>query len=372
MKQLTIDLEHELENEELRLISFASMDILSYDIMDNGLHLTVYDFADLEQVKNNVSELLGRKRERKSETIFTNTVPRDYTSDEDILKSKIIQSDYDGRVILSELGIKLFEFFDDYFKSILDEYEVTYLKFPTLLDMETLSDTNYLQTSPQYVLFCSKVKEAISEYKELHNKYQSGEIDTMLSYPQYALSPSACFHLYQYLRGKEIDSNQIFSLRQNVFRNEGRFNWKELSRLQDYNIREIVMIGDHDYVLDQREKLLHKTLKLLQDLNMNYSVEIATDPFVMPLMQKYEIIQRFNKVKYELRINTGMNSSIACASFNIHGKAFTNRFQFMVKGNADTESGCIGFGIERCIIAFLNQYGVDQKNWPEVIRKYIS
>ena len=156
-------------------------------------------------------------------------------------------------------------------------------------------------------------------------------------------------------------------MRQNVFRNEGRFNWGDLTRLQDYNIREIVFIGDHDYVLSVRKKLIDSTIELFSSLDMKFDIRSASDMFVIPSMQKYKLFQEYNEAKYELQINRADELTCACASFNIHGNAFSNKFHFKVKNVANTESGCVGFGLERIIITFLNQFGIKRSKWPHLV-----
>ena len=34
----------------------------------------------------------------------------------------------------------------------------------------------------------------------------------------------------------------------------------------------------------------------------------------------------------------------------------------------NTVTGCIGFGLERWVIAFISQFGIDINNWPDEIK----
>ena len=211
----------------------------------------------------------------------------------------------------------------------------------------------------------------MDQYDKIEEAAIKHELKQYTTEFSFALSPSACFSLYKELKGKDIKDNIIYTFRQNVFRNEGRFNWNELHRLRDYNVREIVFIGDKEFVAHTREELLQKTIQLLNSLGLCFKVEIASDPFILPELQNYRKIQQKFKVKYEVRVLSGKQDSIACASFNLHGGIFAKRFNFSVCENKITESGCIGFGIERCIIAFLHQYGLDIDKWPAVVKDYI-
>ena len=53
--------------------------------------------------------------------------------------------------------------------------------------------------------------------------------------------------------------------------------------------------------------------------------------------------------------------------FCLHGTAFTHPFDISMK-ESEAVTGCIGYGLERFVLAFLSQYGENVETWPEVIR----
>ncbi len=59
---------------------------------------------------------------------------------------------------------------------------------------------------------------------------------------------------------------------------------------------------------------------------------------------------------------------MAVASFNLHGFNFTRPFGISVNGT-ETVTGCVGFGLERMVLAFLSQFGMEESCWPEEVRK---
>ena len=92
----------------------------------------------------------------------------------------------------------------------------------------------------------------------------------------------------------------------------------------------------------------------------------------MPKMQKFKKIQIQEKSKYELLLNYEENKRIAAASFNIHGTVFTNSFGINIKNVDNPVTGCVGFGLERWVLAFAAQYGWCDKNWPSIVQDYIN
>lgn len=308
---------------------------------------------------------------KQEETLLIQSEKKDtvFYSEDQLLKSGKIINFGNGLFAFHEDLLPLFDAFDKLFISVLSQYGYQQRKYPVLLPLKTYLSTNYLRTSPQYAIFCSSVKPETLNSGQLYKKIDSDDALSLLKRPEFALSPSACFHLYEELRGCILTEPTIYTFQQHVFREEGIDNYS-LYRFCDYSVREIVLIGDSDYVYLIREDILKKIAELLDALGLIFKIEIACDPFVLPEMQKYRKIQIANKVKYEVTIARSAHSYMACASLNLHGNLFAHSFDFRVKGISDTVSGCIGFGLERWIVAFLSQYGTTPKNWPELLRKY--
>lgn len=104
----------------------------------------------------------------------------------------------------------------------------------------------------------------------------------------------------------------------------------------------------------------------------NYKLQIKK-PVVYDeaLHIKYKKYQKMEKSKYEVRVSYDKDHTLAAASLNLHGTAFTSPFHIKVKGVDNPVSGCVGFGIERWILVFLAQYGTDSACWPDEVKKFI-
>lgn len=96
---------------------------------------------------------------------------------------------------------------------------------------------------------------------------------------------------------------------------------------------------------------------------------VASDPFVMPKMQKYKKIQLMENSKYEIRLNVSEKDQISTTSFNLHGTAFSHPFNISISEVDEVVTGCVGFGLERWVIAFLSQFGVESDKWPQSIKE---
>lgn len=158
---------------------------------------------------------------------------------------------------------------------------------------------------------------------------------------------------------------------ESVFRNEGRLNWEEFGRLRDYHVREIVFLGTQEFVEQTRENIREEVMTFIRKMNMDAYITVAADAFIMPKMIKYKKYQKMEKSKYEVRVSYDKDHTLAAASLNLHGTAFTSPFHIKVKGVDNPVSGCVGFGIERWILVFLAQYGTDSACWPDEVKKFI-
>jgi seryl-tRNA synthetase len=75
------------------------------------------------------------------------------------------------------------------------------------------------------------------------------------------------------------------------------------------------------------------------------------------------------ELKYELRLNVDQERTIAAASFNFHENYFGEAFRIAHSDQTAIATGCVGFGLERLVYAFLCQYGLDESKWPGSVRR---
>ncbi len=374
MKEIIINIDKNWDREELRKkIGFVSEDIINFLFEQDKIIISVTDDENIENIKRKVINIAEK-------TLINADMEVRYDSSDcgnsyfDCDKFTSVINLKNGSIILKNQSLFLFKLFNEYFLNIvntaINDYEER--EYPVMLSIDQYQKTGYLKNSPQYAIFCSTVCENISELENIDNSIKSQNVEKYLKYPQYALSPSACFHTYIELENVVLDGPKAFTFVQRVFRNEGRFNINTFARLRDYHVREIVLVGDWNYVRTKRERLIEGTITLLKNLGLIGDITVASDPFIMPKMQKFKKIQVYEKSKYELHLNDSKKHKISVASFNIHGTAFTHPFNIGIKDVDQTITGCIGYGIERWVLAFLCQYGEEINNWPiEVKERYI-
>jgi len=79
-------------------------------------------------------------------------------------------------------------------------------------------------------------------------------------------------------------------------------------------------------------------------------------------------MQQLQPLKYELRLPSAEGRTVAAASFNHHQDHFGKAFSIRQQNGDAAHSGCVAFGWERWVIAFVAQHGLDEENWPLSVR----
>lgn len=349
-------------------ICFVSPAIVDFSIDKDILRVVISENDKVEDIRNKLKKMM------KKYTSVSEGVDVYYTNG--CKKKKFYSLDNNnqdiffwgnGQVSFSSKGKFILDYFDNIFAEVAIDLGAVEKIYPTLLPVQEYFRTGYIKKTPQYSIFCNTIKDEIELIEKAEGYAKDSRINEIFKEPQYALSPSACFHTYIENKNKILEQDTIITFRQNVFRNEGRLNYNDIGRLCDYNVREIVMIGSDKYVEECRKKIMEKTSAIMKKYGLLGDIKIASDSFVIPRMQMYRKIQKIDKSKYEMHLKINAKEEMAVASFNLHGKAFSDPFNINVKGEDDTVTACVGYGLQRWVIAFLCQFGFDEKNWPNEI-----
>lgn len=373
MKQVKINLTDELDfNEYRKQICFFSQKITSFRREGNSLIIECEDNANTDKIEKKANDALKKNLESKKEDIVIDEHLKKCKYHNDFYRDGFIKKNSGGFVSLEGDAVILYEFFDNEFRKIAEKLDAKEERYPILLGIDTMKDTGYYRRSPQYTMFCSDVTEDFEDLEKMSNaSFVDKNLDEVIQIPSFSLSPSACFHVYEKYRGQTMPQNSVITLNQSVFRNEGRLNWEEFGRLRDYHVREIVFLGTQEFVEQTRENIREEVMTFIRKTNMDAYITVAADAFIMPKMIKYKKYQKMEKSKYEVRVSYDKDHTLAAASLNLHGTAFTSPFHIKVKGVDNPVSGCVGFGIERWILVFLAQYGTDSACWPDEVKKFI-
>ena len=178
----------------------------------------------------------------------------------------------------------------------------------------------------------------------------------------FILEPFICHNVYRALRGARVDDGRTVTALGSCYRYEGH-RFEPLRRQWEFSMREAVMLGDRAYVEAARARLRESTCALVAELDLDATLEVATDAFFAGEASSPRTFQAMGATKLELRLAIGDAARVAAASFNLHGAVFAAPMDIRA-GAAVAETACAGWGIERWMAAVVARWGPDPVGWP--------
>ena len=187
--------------------------------------------------------------------------------------------------------------------------------------------------------------------------------------------PAVCYHHYPSLADCTVTaSGSVVTALGRCYRNE--FDAQSptaVERLREFTMREVITVGTPDLVERVRRELMMRVEAWIKELGLDGVIETATDPFFTAESRGRRLMQQMLPLKYELRLRANRDGhTIAAASFNNHHDHFGKAFRIKLESGQPANTGCVAFGWERWVIAFVNQHGANQRNWPLSVRKDVA
>lgn len=244
--------------------------------------------------------------------------------------------------------------------------------FPALLPLRRMEDVGYLASFPhlagtvQAFVGGDAEAAALAGLAERHEDWSS-----YLSATNLALAPAGCHPVYPAVaaRGPIPPGGLTVEVGPApVFRREPA---EDPSRWQMFHMHELVRIADPETVLVWREVWLERGLRLLRALALNPAAEQASDPFFGRAGRLLAANQRSQELKFELLVHVTDPVPTALASFNYHRDHFTSVYGLAGRDGREVHTACLGFGLERLVVALLAKHGFDPSGWDPSVRELL-
>ncbi|MDN0201124.1 hypothetical protein [Streptomyces sp. S.PNR 29] len=294
---------------------------------------------------------------------------------EQLLENGAVSEAGEGQVAVGEPLLSLLAYFDAAVREILArDFAAVEYRYPTLISTAALQTSGYFKSFPQHLMFVSRLRNDIDVYRAFQTTYADTGVDpTVLDHcgnVDYCLPPTMCYHTFHQYKGRTLDPGRlhVVTARGKSFRFEAAYA-AALERLWDFTIREIVFMGSREEVLSARELFMRKVFAYIEELGLSGFCAVGNDPFFCGTDTSGRIwSQRLLELKYELQLPVAPDRTVAVGSFNFHDDLFGQAFGIEHGDEGPVRSGCVGFGLERLVYAFLCQYGVVPENWPAPVR----
>ena len=361
--------------EEGYINSLRVLDLLAFVEKTLGRKIPDHTvrLANFRSVRAITRTFLEGRAEHDSERLFEHRTGRTrFTSPVDALRTRgDVTLLGPGRVALGGAVLALHRFFDAAALRWARELGAVEHEFPSLIPLETLVRAGYVASFPHLLTLAAHLEPSLDLLRRIAERPGSLAREN-LTVPSHALAPAVCYQCYPLWEGRRLDGAGpvVLTARGRCYRHEAG-EAPPLERLWDFTMREIVVLGTRAEVEAAREALVRFACELVTSLGLDGHVETASDPFFTRAAEGRRALQKAGALKYELRLTLDSDGrTLAAASFNHHRDHFGRRFNITLPNGAAAHTGCVALGLERWVLAFFAQHGLDERRWPEDVRAW--
>lgn len=339
--------------------------------------------VDVDKLKEQVNKLAQRFSGQyfKQNVYFENRVNTPYQGPiiEELVSRKVIRQLDAGVFIFREPFTTLVRFLDDsIIRKIANRFGARHEYYPVVIEGNTLNKTNHFTSFPEHIQFVMHLREDLSVIEAFSDEVKASggwrqDLDVnwneAAAKPKYMINPATCYHCYEGLQDEHLESDGVIvTAVSKVHRYESK-NHRDFGRLLDFTMREVIFVGKPDFVKQNRLKSIEMLQQLVAEWELDCYLENANDPFFTSDFEVKAAFQRQQEMKYELRMTIPyLDKTISVSSSNFHSNAFGTAFN-ITAGKRPAVTGCLAFGLERFILAFLSQYGLEEAGWPRQFRE---
>ena len=277
-----------------------------------------------------------------------------------------------GQVALSGLALAVFAAVDRTVSKWATALGAREHRYPSLIDVGVLQRAGQVAPPPSHSERKLDSHSERSEESLASRPREQGFLASLGMTTSHTLAPAVCYHAYPELEGQTLPSEPtLLTAVGRCYRHEGG-NHTPLERLWEFTMREIIILGTREQVEATRQALVRQVSDLVTALELDATIDVASDPFFAAGDEGRRLMQRAGALKHELQLAIDAGGrTVAAASFNHHHDFFGTRFAIQLADGAPAHSGCVAFGLERWVLAFLAQHGVDETAWPIGARDWL-
>ncbi len=278
-----------------------------------------------------------------------------------------------GRYGFGNRLTRLIRRLDDICLEYAVEFDASHRQYPAIIGADVMDTCNYLRSCPHSLCLVSHLREDLDGIAAFAReaKWADGRLsipNDSLDDAKVLLAPSVCFHCYAGLSKSRLSEPLTITAVGKCFRYESG-NLSGLERLWDFTMREVIFVGDREFVLHGRDASIGSVVRILRRLGLQFTIETASDPFFIDVFTAQSTFQKLFDLKYEIRAALPYaGRTLAVGSFNYHQDFFGRAFEITAQDYVPAHTGCVAFGLERLALAIVAQHGVDPMGWPNVLR----
>lgn len=234
---------------------------------------------------------------------------------------------------------------DSVFENIaIKEFNAMKARIPSIMPAEALEELGYFDNFKSHLTKCIP-----------HIKLPANNNEKLTSNNEgYYLSPAGCLPIYPEISKYSENVPFCITALMSAFRYESGV-WGR-TRSWEFHCREMIFIGDRSYITNSFNTVRSIINEFAQKNNIITEVKNADDSFICDKEnnRRSKILKKMQQnmgLKNEISWKDPIGNDVAIASFNFHNHHFSKKYSW--DNNGKIVSGCIGFGLERWLCAWL-------------------
>ncbi len=242
-----------------------------------------------------------------------------------------------------------------------------YIRFPPVLPRAVFERTGYLSSFPDLMGSVHSFGGDDREHAEMVAHAESGEEwARSLDPTEVMLCSAACHSVYPGLTGVLPEKGRTVQILSWCFRHEPS---RALTRMQSFRMVEYVFVGNALDAVAIRNRWIEQTRRALVGLGLAIDIVTANDPF---FGRGGRILARSRARRgAQVRVRHAVRPSlppVAIASSNLHQDHFGETFAISTASGDVAHSTCLGWGLDRIVLALFHHHGTDPATWPRDVR----
>src|SRR3989344_2304760 len=269
-------------------------------------------------------------------------------------------------------------------KEILKPLKFDEIILPKTTPLEILAKTGHMPGSANSFYYVSKPEtwdpnfwEDLSDYVKVTGKVPHEKLKDKIGNPTAAICFSQCPDFYWFFDRKQIPDEdlpiKVFDNSGVSYRSEGG-GLHGLDRDSEFHRIEIIWMGLQEQVIAIKEQLMSSYKHIFEDiLDLEWRTAWVT-PWYMAQAGQLQTEQ--DKVKGTIDFESwlpwrGTRKDSEWLEFQnmTIGTKFSDSWNFNSRKGNEIWTGCSGIGLERWMVTFLSQKGLDPARWPENFAK---
>jgi seryl-tRNA synthetase len=250
-----------------------------------------------------------------------------------------------------------------------DQPEV--MRFPPVISRAHFERSGYLKSFPHLTGSVHSFAGDERAHQELLEAVEAGR-DWSAGLPPAAvvLTPAACYPVYPLLAGTLPAGGRLVDVMSYCFRHEPS---DDAGRMQLFRMHEHVRATDEESATAWRETWIGRAERLTAALGLDGRLETASDPFFGRGRKLLAVSQREQRLKLEISTPIGsVERPTAIISLNCHRDHFGQLFGIHTADGRVAHTACVGFGLERMVLALYSRHGFDRAKWPPSAREALG